>query len=89
MKPTIGRIVHYQAFGTPGGEYKAEPRAAVVTAVGVTIESTRDGVVHSETTLSLCVLNPTGMFFNASVSEDASAEPRGGTWHWPPREPTT
>ncbi len=83
MKPTIGRIVHYQAFGTPGGEYKAEPRAAVVTAVGVTIESTRDGVVHSETTLSLCVLNPTGMFFTTSVR--FSETPEAGCWNWPPR----
>lgn len=77
MKPTIGRIVHYQAYGTPGGEFKPEPRAAIVTQVG------EDG-----TTVGLCVLNPTGMFFNTALPLDESAEPKGGTWHWPPREPT-
>lgn len=71
--PTIGRIVHYQAFGTPGGEFKSLPRAAIVTAIG------QNGFV------SLCVLNPTGMFFNEAIDHDDSAEPKGGTWHWPPR----
>lgn len=33
MKPTVGRIVHYQSYGTPGGEYLPEPRAAIVTEV--------------------------------------------------------
>jgi len=32
-KPTVGRTVHYQSYGTPGGEYKAEPRAAIITQV--------------------------------------------------------
>jgi hypothetical protein len=32
--------------------------------------------------LDLCVLNPTGLFFNQGVPQN---EPRkhGGTWHWP------
>lgn len=29
----IGRIVHYVSYGTPGGEYTSECRAAVVTEV--------------------------------------------------------
>jgi hypothetical protein len=33
--------------------------------------------------VSLCVLNPEGMFFNKGVPY--SAEHRGGTWHWPER----
>jgi hypothetical protein len=33
QKPSVGRIVHYQAYGTPGGEYKSVPRAAIVTDV--------------------------------------------------------
>jgi hypothetical protein len=33
MKATVGRIVHYQAYGTPGGEFKSQPRAAIVAEV--------------------------------------------------------
>lgn len=73
MKPTIGRIVHYQAYGTPGGEYPSVPRAAVVTEVDA------DG-----STVGLCVLNPTGQFFNRGVRYDADGKP--GCWRWPPRE---
>jgi hypothetical protein len=71
QKPSVGRIVHYQAYGTPGGEYPSVPRAAVVTQVG------EDGAV------GLAILNPTGMFFNPSVP--FSAEPKPGSWSWPPR----
>lgn len=34
MKPTVGRSVHYQSYGTPGGEYASKPIAAVITQVG-------------------------------------------------------
>lgn len=70
QKPTIGQMVHYQAFGTPGGEHKSEPRAAVVTGV------------HPDS-VSLCVLSPSGMFFNPFVPY--SSEPKPGHWNWPPR----
>ena len=73
QKPTIGRIVHYQAHGSPDGTHKSEPRAAVVTAV------------ESDTVVSLCVLNPGGLFFNQGCSLDAGETPKGGTWRWPPR----
>jgi hypothetical protein len=73
QKPSVGRIVHYQAFGTPGGEYKSLPRAAVVTQV-----NNEDG-----TSVGLCILNPTGQFFNQTV--EYSAEPKPGCWNWPPR----
>ena len=33
MKPSVGRIVHYVSYGTLGGEYGKECRAAVVTEV--------------------------------------------------------
>jgi hypothetical protein len=68
--PSVGRTVHYVSYGTPGGEYRSECRAAVVTEV------------HNETTVGLCVLNPTGQFFNRSIVQDEAAK-RGGTWHWP------
>ncbi len=74
MKPSIGRIVHYRAHGSPDGTHKPAPRAAVVSAV------------HSETDVGLVVLNPTGLFFNEHCLYDGSAEPRGGTWCWPSRE---
>ena len=72
QKPSVGRIVHYHSYGTPGGEYTPEARAAVVTAIYPT-----PGVV------ALCVLNPGGLFFNPSVSY--SETPKPGCWSWPPR----
>lgn len=33
QKPSIGRTVHYQKYGTPGGEHKAEPSPAVITQI--------------------------------------------------------
>jgi hypothetical protein len=73
QKPTVGRIVHYQAYGTPGGEYKSVPRAAVVTQVNG----------DEMNSVGLCILNPTGQFFNQSVAY--SEEPKPGCWNWPPR----
>lgn len=72
--PTIGRIVHYQSFGTPGGEYLPEARAAIVTAGPPTPR-------HSG--VSLAILNPTGMFFTQDVPH--SPTPKPGHWSWPPR----
>lgn len=72
QKPTIGRIVHYQAYGTPGGEFKSQPRAAVITDV------------HADTDeISVFVMNPTGVFFNRVK---LMAEPTPGHANWPPRE---
>lgn len=76
QKPSIGRIVHYVSYGTPGGEYPSVCRAAIVTAT------------HPDPAnvfaIGLAVLTPSGMFFNSWVpqSEDDHA---GGTWHWPER----
>lgn len=68
LEPMIGEPVHYQAYGTPGGEYLPAPRAATITQVN------EDG------TVGLAVLNPTGLFFNSSVP--FSAEPKPGYWNW-------
>lgn len=73
MKPSIGRTVHYQRYGTPGGEYKSEPSAAIITEV--VNEDT--GIVH------MTVLNPTGLHFNRDVPY--SEVPKPGHWNWPPR----
>lgn len=72
MKPSVGRIVHYVSYGTPGGEFVSECRAAVVAEVSD---------IHP-TLVKLVVFNPQGLFFNeCSYSE----KPLGGTWHWPER----
>lgn len=76
MKPTIGRIVHYQSYGTPGGEYLPEPRAAVVTAIMTT--------EFGEGYVALAILNPTGLFFNESVPHAPDDVPTPGHWNWPP-----
>lgn len=77
-RPSVGRVVHYVSYGTPGGEYTSECRAAIVT------ES-----VDGSLTVGLCVLNPTGMFFNRTVrfADHLAGHlvEYGGTWHWPER----
>jgi hypothetical protein len=76
VKPTVGRIVHYQAYGTPGGEFKSQPRAAIVAE---THEDAGDGEC------TVVVLNPSGLFFNR-VKHAPNDVPTPGHWNWPPRE---
>lgn len=77
QQPSVGRTVHYVAYGTPGGEFPAGVcRAAVITEV----EAAVDALVGE---VGLCVLNPTGQFFNRGVPYDEGKKP--GTWHWPER----
>jgi hypothetical protein len=73
QQPSVGRIVHYVAFGTPGGEYPAGTcRAAIITQVG------------NAGDVGLCIMNPTGLFFPTSVKQDEAMKVPG-TWHWPER----
>lgn len=102
MKPSVGRMVHYVSYGTPGGEYPMACRAAIVTEVAV---DDRHAEVYGT---GLAVLNPAGMFFNQGVSFDGGSDQApipgmafdtvpeplcdgkwyaGGTWHWPVRDP--
>lgn len=86
MTPSVGRIVHYVAYGTPGGEFPAGVcRAAVITEVGPREYPGEDPSADNEPyqTADLCVLNPTGLFFNRRVPYDETKKP--GTWHWPER----
>jgi hypothetical protein len=70
QKPSIGRIVHYQRYGSPDGEHKAEPSPAVITKV------------FSDEEVGLFVINPDGVYFNITLY---SEEPKPGRWSWPPR----
>lgn len=74
MSPTVGRIVHYQSYGTPKGEFVPQPRAAVVAEV------------HADEECSVVVLNPSGLFFN-KAKHAPNDEPTPGCWNWPPRAP--
>lgn len=71
--PSIGRVVHYVSYGTPGGEYTSECRAALITEVSDNIGD------H----VGLFVANPTGLFLNRNVPYSERSE--GGSWHWPER----
>lgn len=78
QKPSVGRTVHYQSHGSPNGQHKSEARAAIVTAVHPVFSDERN--LHA---VSLCVLNPTGMYFDQDVP--FSETPKPGCWNWPPR----
>ncbi len=77
-KLSIGRIVHYQAHGSPNGQHKSLPRAAIVAG----LEMTSEGLLN-ENVADIVVFNPHGLFFNAACPYDADGKP--GTWRWPPR----
>jgi len=79
-KPSIGRVVHYVSYGTPGGEFTSECRAAIVTAV----YPQTPAAVGDTDAVSLCVVNPTGLFFHDACRHSEQTK-RGGTWHWPER----
>lgn len=90
QQPTVGRIVHYRSYGTPGGEYPSVCRAAVITEV-VPLKGEEAGQAEVESwdesqrcRVGLAVLNPEGMFFNRAVHQDEH-NTHGGTWHWPER----
>jgi len=81
MEPSIGRIVHYVSYGTPGGEYKSVCRAAIITRTHPETVTAMNNVMA----VSLCVMNPEGLFFNQVVRYHDEDPLRGGTWHWPER----
>lgn len=75
--PAVGRIVHYVSYGTPGGEFPSTCRAAIITEVIGEFD-----LEPGRWVVSLCVLNPTGQFFNENVRQDQD-DHQGGTWHTP------
>jgi hypothetical protein len=68
-------MVHYVSYGTPGGEYGRECRAAIVTEVQDFAPGSAEEARADE--VGLCVLNPTGQFFNRSVPHHDGAETPG------------
>lgn len=92
--PKVGDTVHYASHGTPVLEdgtqaYETKCRAAIITEVmtnedlGFVGDVSRMSAEDLESLpvfpIGLCVLNPSGTFFNeAEYDEDAM---RGGTWH--------
>ena len=98
MKPTVGRIVHYVSHGTPrrpdGSQvYPSACRAAVIAEVCAPEAHPGDAAP-----VGLCVLNPSGMFFDDHVIHDQGTDVgptdspfcggrvyHGGSWHWPER----
>jgi hypothetical protein len=87
QKPSVGRVVHYQSYGTPNGEYTPQPRAAIITELYAPGDFKAENLVvegdGTQSTVGLCVLNPTGQFFNRFVPYAESPTP--GHWNWPPR----
>lgn len=89
MKPSVGRIVHYVSMGSPveadgSQKYPSVCRAAIVTEGRgyQRVDPTGRLIVDVET-VALCVLNPTGLFFDQDVEQSDSHV--GVTWHWPER----
>jgi hypothetical protein len=81
MKPSVGRSVHYQSYGTPGGEYLPEPRAATITEVKQVQFNPGDEELTE--VVGLAVLNPSGLFFDHNVK--FAEVPTPGHWNWAPR----
>lgn len=83
--PTVGRMVYYKSYGTPGGEYKSVDRAAVVTDVRKVAGRAKEGEnpfngdadVYQ---VRLTVFNPEGLFFTGWLDQGQE----GGQWDWMP-----
>ncbi len=79
-KPAVGDDVHYVSYGTPGGEFASQCRAAKVTEVEFTSRALGGDRV------GLIVFNPTGVFLHSIAAggcvQREDSRP-GGSWHWP------
>lgn len=81
MEPFVGQIVHYESYGTPKGEYLPEARAAIITC---TYPDKPDLADPSKLHVGLCVLNPTGHFYNQLVP--FAETPTPGHWNYIPKD---
>jgi hypothetical protein len=73
LKPSVGRIVHYQSHGSADGTYPSVCRAAIVTEV----PETWDAQSERDMPVGLCVLNPTGIFLNTGILHHVPTEVQG------------
>lgn len=71
QKASIGRVVLYCKYGTPGGEHKSEPSPAIITQV----------LEEESQKCQLFVMNPNGVYFNPTPY---SEELKPGHWSWMP-----
>ncbi|MGW5519119.1 hypothetical protein [Nocardia africana] len=78
--PTVGRIVHFQTYGTPGGEHASEPIAAIITGVR---EVQYDPTLPVTFEADLFAIYPNGTSHKTSIP--FAEEPTPGHWNWPPR----
>lgn len=78
QRPSVGSIVHYVAFGTPGGEYQpGAARPAIITSV----------IDAEKGLITAAIFQVEGIFFRNAEKPLLYDEKRApGTWHWPPRE---
>jgi hypothetical protein len=83
QKPSVGRVVHYQSHGSPNGQHKSEPRAAIITSVREDIGKEGSAGPGRDGFVDLCVLNPSGMYFDRATPYSETPQP--GHWNWPPR----
>lgn len=81
-QPSVGDVVHYQSYGTPGGEYLPVPRAAIITAASGPTDPPSTDEPPENFAVGLCVLNPTGLFFKEEIP--FAANPTPGHWNWLP-----
>jgi hypothetical protein len=86
VKPSVGRICHYVSRGSADGAFPSVCRAAVIAEVVDTSHLPANPLPeHRESypmePVRLCVLNPSGIFFDECDRCDAGDIP--GTWHWP------
>lgn len=83
-EPRAAIITEVQTSTEPGTDYlgqrvEADTHWSEYSNAYVTDDRVPEYVVS----VSLCVLNPTGMFFDEHV--DHSTSPAPGCWSWPPR----
>lgn len=83
---TPGRVCHYIAYGTPGGEYEAKAGRDEVSSGGAHRAAIMTDIIDQEYgVVSLCILNPTGVFFAQKVPHFEAEEHMPGSWHFPER----
>lgn len=83
--PSVGRVVHYIAYGSSDGEGfpSGVRRAAIITET--------DWPGNPESPIGLAIFNPTGLLFQQHVPfaewQKSQTGSEAGGWEWPPHVP--